>query len=93
MPRKVHCERCHRHVSVCGELSARKVCASCGEARIIAAIEQMRARRGPIFDRYRGGLTDYVANLYRGDIPSGLPMPDDAGELAERETGHRVLSS
>lgn len=90
MPKKVRCERCRRHVAECGELSARKLCADCCEAAITSAILQLRARRGPIFERYRAGLADYVVNLYRGDMPpSPATLVDESTDVATQD--HTVL--
>lgn len=91
MPRKVRCVRCNGHVADVGRLSARKVCTSCAAARIQQACIELRERRGPIFEDYRAGLTDYVANLYRGEIPPSMPVADPVAVENETPTARETL--
>lgn len=52
----VHCKHCERHVDECGPLSARKVCEDCGIGRTTQAVNELIARRGPMYDRYLAGV-------------------------------------
>lgn len=47
------CKRCGRHRSECGKLSARYVCADCGDVNSTVNRQQLRAHAGPYFDHWR----------------------------------------
>lgn len=51
--RVVACKRCRRHTDTAGPLSARKLCADCGEAAVWGVAIQLAERCGPAFDHWR----------------------------------------
>lgn len=52
-PRPHFCRICGRHFSEAGTISVRGKCAGCGDERIVANHEQLRAHDGPFFDHWR----------------------------------------
>ena len=52
-PKRETCVHCERHIDECGPLSARGKCLDCGIGRALDAAEQLRAHRGPLFEKWR----------------------------------------
>jgi hypothetical protein len=51
--RKLFCKACGRHVSECGQLSARAKCYDCGGSRMVENARQLSEHSGPWFDHWR----------------------------------------
>lgn len=67
-PRR-NCVVCGVHRAACGGLSRTGKCRPCGEEALADAIRQVATRSGPVWERYRDGLTDHVARLWGGSVP------------------------
>lgn len=50
------CKGCDRHVDECGPLSARYLCAECGERRMIENRRDLQSLSGPYFHHFRRRL-------------------------------------
>ncbi|HEY4441644.1 MAG TPA: hypothetical protein VGN14_14390 [Candidatus Elarobacter sp.] len=58
MPRldRVTCKRCHRHSDDVGPISHDGNCRSCGKQAMDDNVDQMHAKRGPNFNRWRAAM-------------------------------------
>ena len=57
-----------------GGLSRTGKCGPCGEAAYREAMHSIVTRHGKAYQKYRDGLTDYVARLWgENEIPDTLP--------------------
>ena len=55
-PQRSSCRQCLRDEADAGPISARGLCADCGELNVTANLEQLRACNGPYFDHWRRRL-------------------------------------
>src|SRR5579863_3762560 len=72
-PRR-NCARCGVSRAAAGGLSRTGKCGPCGEEALAESLTQIAGKNGPVFERYRAGMTDYAARLWRGSVP---PHPPD----------------
>jgi hypothetical protein len=70
----LYCTICHGHRDDVGPLSARYKCESCREERKQQNNEQLQARRGPYYRKWRSRM-----------ITSGAEWSVEAGEITEEE--------
>lgn len=55
-----HCKGCGASRELYGRLSAIGLCPVCGDARMTANVEGLRAHSGPVFRRWREGMAASV---------------------------------
>jgi hypothetical protein len=56
--RREHCRDCKRHIDECGKLSQRGKCMDCGVGNAVAAAQQIEAREGPYYDKWRASMVE-----------------------------------
>lgn len=83
---RARCKRCNTPRALAGGVSRSGLCGPCGERGLAEALAQLAAGRGPVWDAYRDGMTNYVARLWEGTlIPDTLPIEFTQLSLLEIE--------
>lgn len=59
----VICKRCERHVDECGPLSARYLCADCGEGALLNNRRHLREHEGHWFQHWRRRVVAAVGGV------------------------------
>jgi hypothetical protein len=66
--RRKNCRECHRHANEAGEMSWEGLCIECARERLSSNIDQMHARSGPNFDRWRRSMALCVGGILLDDL-------------------------
>ena len=67
---RASCRRGRVTRAAAGRLSRTGLCPPCSEEALADALAQLAGKSGPVFRKYRDGVTDYAASLWgASDIP------------------------
>lgn len=61
------CRNCGRHITECGELSARGKCELCRLGRMVVNIQELRDHSGPFFHHWRKQMAASVGGVLVDD--------------------------
>lgn len=75
------CVKCGISRGLAGGLSRSGKCGPCGEKALADNLTQMADKSGPNWEKYREGMTEYVARLWGGSV-IGDTVPESFTQLS-----------